>query len=141
MCQNMAVSSTRSTPTNQLPRINSHESTPTRSTPTRVSAKSALLLIVPLLSLPCQRTAWKSSENATTLCSTAWLCIRCQSNNVMKSGELILVDAGAEYNYYASDITRTFPVNGRFSKTQKRLYNKLLKIQKKMISCLAPKML
>ena len=62
------------------------------------------------------------------------------NNRVMKSGELLLVDAGAEYNYYGSDITRTFPVNGRFSKTQKRLYNKLLKIQKKMIAHLAPGM-
>ena len=61
-----------------------------------------------------------------------------KNNRVLQDGELLLVDAGAEFNHYASDITRTFPVNGRFSKTQKRLYTKLLKVQKKMISYLKP---
>ena len=55
-----------------------------------------------------------------------------------KDKDLLLVDAGAEYNYYSSDITRTFPVNGKFSKTQKRLYNKLLSVQKQIIKSLKP---
>ena len=57
-----------------------------------------------------------------------------RNNRTMQAGELLLVDAGAEFNYYAGDITRTFPVSGVFSKIQKRLYTKLLKIQKKMIT-------
>lgn len=60
------------------------------------------------------------------------------NNRVMKDGELFLVDAGAEYQYYASDITRTFPVNGRFSPIQKKLYNKLLSVQKQLINELKP---
>ena len=60
------------------------------------------------------------------------------NNRVMQKGELLLVDAGAEYNYYAADITRTWPVSGQFSKTQKRLYKKLLKVQKKIIQTLKP---
>jgi Xaa-Pro aminopeptidase len=40
-----------------------------------------------------------------------------------QDGDLVLVDAGAEYRNYASDITRTFPVNGRFSKEQRALHD------------------
>jgi len=39
---------------------------------------------------------------------------------------LVLIDAGAEYDYYASDITRTFPINGQFSAVQKEIYNIVL---------------
>ena len=61
-----------------------------------------------------------------------------KNDRVMKDGELFLVDAGGEYNYYSSDITRTFPVNGKFSTHQKRVYKKLLKAQKKIIRLLKP---
>ncbi len=60
------------------------------------------------------------------------------NNRVMEDGELFLVDAGAEYEYYASDITRTFPVSGRFSPLQKRIYSKLLSVQKRLIDELKP---
>ena len=60
------------------------------------------------------------------------------NNRIMQDGELLLVDAGAEYNYYASDITRTFPVSGKFSKIQKRIYTKLLEVQKNIIYMLKP---
>ena len=56
----------------------------------------------------------------------------------MLDGDLILVDAGAEWEYYASDISRTFPVNGRFSPAQKTLYNHLLDVQKKIINMIRP---
>ena len=45
------------------------------------------------------------------------------NNAVAKDGDLVLVDAGAEYRGYASDITRTFPVNGRFTKEQRALHD------------------
>ena len=63
------------------------------------------------------------------------------NKQVLKEGELFLVDAGAEYHYYASDITRTYPVSGRFSKVQKRIYQKLLTVQKNMIQILKPGLL
>jgi len=47
----------------------------------------------------------------------------------LKDNELVLIDAGAEYGYYASDITRTFPVNGVFSKEQRALYEIVLNAQ------------
>ncbi len=47
----------------------------------------------------------------------------------MHDGDLVLIDAGAEYDFYASDITRTFPVNGRFSPRQKDLYEVVLQAQ------------
>lgn len=55
-----------------------------------------------------------------------------------KEGDLLLIDAGAEYDYYTSDITRTFPVSGKFSKVQKNLYTKLLLRQKTIIENLKP---
>ena len=42
-------------------------------------------------------------------------------------GDLVLIDAGCEYGHYASDITRTFPANGKFSAEQKAIYNIVLK--------------
>lgn len=54
------------------------------------------------------------------------------------SGELILIDAGCEYEYYASDITRTIPVSGKFTKPQKELYNMVLDVQKKIIKMIKP---
>ncbi len=44
----------------------------------------------------------------------------------MQAGELVLVDAGAEYSYYAADITRTYPVSGKFTPRQRELYNAVL---------------
>jgi Xaa-Pro aminopeptidase len=52
----------------------------------------------------------------------------------LKEGDLLLIDAGAEYNYLTSDITRTFPVSGEFSPQQRRIYDIVLDVQK---SCLA----
>jgi len=51
----------------------------------------------------------------------------------LKDGDLILVDAGCEYELYASDITRTYPINGRFSPAQKNVYEMVLLAQKKAI--------
>lgn len=54
-------------------------------------------------------------------------CMHYEANNRrMQDGEMILFDLGAEYGYYASDISRTFPVNGRFTKQQRELYNVVL---------------
>ena len=46
---------------------------------------------------------------------------------------MLLVDCGAEYLYYSGDITRTLSVNGRFSTVQKRIYGKLLGLQKELM--------
>ncbi len=51
------------------------------------------------------------------------------NNAVLNDGDLLLIDAGAEYDCYASDITRTFPVNGKFSPEQRALYDIVLKAQ------------
>lgn len=47
----------------------------------------------------------------------------------LKDGDLLLIDAGGEYNYYSSDITRTFPINGRFSEAQRQIYELVLSAQ------------
>lgn len=52
-----------------------------------------------------------------------------ENNQVLKDGDLVLIDAACEYELYASDITRTFPVNGKFSAEQKALYEVVLASQ------------
>jgi Xaa-Pro aminopeptidase len=56
----------------------------------------------------------------------------------LQDGTLLLVDAGCEFNYYASDITRTFPVNGVFSQPQKTIYQLVLKAQEAAINKVRP---
>jgi Xaa-Pro aminopeptidase len=67
-------------------------------------------------------------------------CILHYTDNasVLRDGELLLIDAGAEYDCYASDVTRTFPVNGRFTPAQKALYEVVLAAQKAAIAQVRP---
>ena len=60
------------------------------------------------------------------------------NNDELLNGDLVLVDAGAEYEKYACDLTRTLPVNGRFSKTQKQVYEIVLKAQQAAIDEVRP---
>ncbi len=52
-----------------------------------------------------------------------------ENNCQLNDGDVLLIDAGGEYEHYASDITRTFPVNGRFSKAQRDIYEIVLAAQ------------
>ncbi|KAF9651028.1 peptidase M24 [Thelephora ganbajun] len=62
------------------------------------------------------------------------LIIHYTSNNqIVHQGELVLIDAGCEFNGYASDITRTFPVSGTYSPAQRDLYTAVLNAQKDLI--------
>lgn len=67
-------------------------------------------------------------------------CILHYSENdaQLKDGDLVLIDAGAEFAMYAGDITRTFPVNGQFSEAQKAIYNIVLAAEKRAIELLVP---
>lgn len=56
----------------------------------------------------------------------------------LKAGELFLIDAAGEYNYFTSDITRTYPVNGRFNEEQAEVYAGVLKVQNEVISMVKP---
>lgn len=60
------------------------------------------------------------------------------NDKILQDGEMVLIDAGCEYDYYASDITRTFPVNGTFSPPQKTLYEAVLSVQKAVIAMIKP---
>lgn len=61
-----------------------------------------------------------------------------QNNRRMEDGEMLLVDAGCEYRGYASDVTRSIPVNGRFSNEQKAIYQVVLDAQKAAIEKVSP---
>jgi Xaa-Pro aminopeptidase len=72
-----------------------------------------------------------SGNNATTLHYVF-------NDQVCKSGDLLLIDAGAEYNYFTGDITRSFPVNGKFTDEQAHVYAAVLKVQKTILEALKP---
>ena len=80
---------------------------------------------------PAYGTICGSGENACILHYT-------ENNAVMADGQLVLIDAGCEYLGYASDITRTFPVNGRFTPLQRRLYNWVLDAHQAAIAHIKP---
>jgi len=83
----------------------------------------------------CQRVGYGSiiagGKNAT--------CLHYRSNNEsLRDGDLLLIDAGGEYGYYTSDITRTFPVGRVFSKAQATIYDLVLKSQKEAVAMCRP---
>lgn len=61
-----------------------------------------------------------------------------ENNKVCKAGDILLLDVGAEYGNYNADMTRTIPVNGKFSKRQKDVYEAVLRIKRAAIKMLKP---
>lgn len=61
-----------------------------------------------------------------------------QNDALLKDGDLVLIDAGCEIDCYASDITRTWPVNGKFSAEQKAIYDIVLASQEAAFAQIAP---
>lgn len=80
---------------------------------------------------PAYTSIVASGANACTLHYNA-------NNCVLKNGDLLLIDAGCELDGYASDITRTFPINGKFSAPQKDLYELVLAAQLAAIDAAKP---
>ena len=80
---------------------------------------------------PAYESIVGSGPNATILHYRA-------GDRVMNDGELLLIDAGCELGYYASDVTRTFPVNGKFSDEQRAVYEVVLRAQKACIEEVKP---
>lgn len=74
-----------------------------------------------------------AGKNATTLHYI-------DNNAELKDNDLILFDLGAEYNCYNADISRTFPVNGKFTVRQKEVYNSVLKVNEEIIKSIKPGM-
>jgi Xaa-Pro aminopeptidase len=61
-----------------------------------------------------------------------------ENNQQCRKGDLLLIDFGAEYSNYASDVTRTIPVSGKFSERQRQIYEAVHRIQKQAIKMLIP---
>jgi Xaa-Pro aminopeptidase len=80
---------------------------------------------------PAYESIVGSGPNATILHYRA-------GNRVLNEGELVLIDAGCELDYYSSDVTRTFPVNGKFSDEQREVYEVVLRTQKQCIEAVKP---
>ena len=81
--------------------------------------------------VPSYNSIVASGDNACTLHYV-------ENQSIMKEGDLLLTDAGCEYQMYASDITRTIPVSGQFTKEQKDIYSIVLEAQKSVISSVKP---
>lgn len=80
---------------------------------------------------PSYNTIVGSGENGCILHYTENEC-------VMRDGDLVLIDAGCEYQGYAGDITRTFPVNGKFSQPQRVVYDIVLAVQLHAVQLFKP---
>lgn len=80
---------------------------------------------------PAYGTICGSGENACILHYT-------ENSDELKDGDLLLIDAGAEYQGYAADITRTFPVNGKFTEPQRQLYEVVLRAQEASLAVIKP---
>lgn len=76
-----------------------------------------------------QNDAWASYSPIVAGGKNACILHYVENNVALKDGDLLLIDAGCELDYYASDITRTFPVNGRFSPEQRAVYEIVLEAQ------------
>lgn len=61
-----------------------------------------------------------------------------ENDQPLKDGDLLLIDAGAQYDYYAADVTRTFPIGKKFSKEQKEIYSLTLKANMEAIKFAKP---
>ncbi len=72
-----------------------------------------------------------SGKNATTLHYVF-------NDEKCSDGDLLLIDAGTEWNHYSADITRTFPVSGKFSDIQRDVYSRVLEIQKRAVDAVKP---
>ena len=83
--------------------------------------------------------AYSDAYTSIVACANSANTLHYISNNqLMKNNELILIDAGCEYDYYASDITRTIPVNGKFTLAQAQIYQLVLDTQLKIINMIKP---
>ncbi|HEY0255256.1 MAG TPA: M24B family metallopeptidase, partial [Kofleriaceae bacterium] len=80
---------------------------------------------------PGYSTIVGAGENATILHYI-------ENRDAIKAGDLVLVDAGCEYDHYTADITRTWPANGRFTPEQKRIYEIVLATQVAAIAMARP---
>ncbi|MFZ1866768.1 MAG: Xaa-Pro aminopeptidase [Polyangiales bacterium] len=80
---------------------------------------------------PAYESIVGSGPNATILHYRA-------GNRILRAGELVLIDAGCEYDYYASDVTRTIPVSGKFSPEQRAVYEVVLQAQNASIDLVEP---
>ena len=76
-----------------------------------------------------RHNAWVSYSPIVGAGANACTLHYVENNAVLRDGDLLLIDAGCELDYYASDITRTFPVNGRFSPEQRAVYEIVLEAQ------------
>ncbi|WP_299197318.1 Xaa-Pro aminopeptidase [uncultured Amphritea sp.] len=81
--------------------------------------------------LPAYSSIVGGGDNACVLHYT-------ENRDALKSGDLVLIDAGCELDYYAGDITRTFPVSGKFSPEQQAIYELVLKSQLACIEAIRP---
>lgn len=117
--------------------VEAHRAAWKRTAPGLFEYQAAATMVGAVLEKGCERPAYTpivaSGANATVLHYG-------ENSRRMDSGDLLLVDFGAECSAYAADITRTIPVNGRFTPRQRELYEIVLAAQKAAIAAVKPGM-
>jgi len=89
-----------------------------------------------------RRGAYSDAYTSIVACGNSANTLHYIANDrKLLKNRLILIDAGCEYKYYASDITRTIPSRGYFTKAQKELYELVLRVNKEIIKMIRPKVL
>ena len=88
----------------------------------------------------CHRYGCSDVAYGSIVAAGAHACVLhyTDNNKPLQRGDLVLIDAGAEYQNYAADITRTFAINGRFSPEQRSIYELVLRAQQAGIACVKP---
>lgn len=98
-------------------------------------AKVEAELLYELNRLGCRNVAYESIiASGNNACTLHYV----ENNQPLKPDTLILIDAGGEYENYAADITRVFPINGKFNPEQRQIYELVLKAQRAGISLIKP---
>lgn len=88
-----------------------------------------------VMSRECPRTAY---PNIVASGSNATILHYGKNNRQMLGEDLVLIDAGGEYHGYAADITRTWPINGKFTEAQREIYELVLRAQKQCLALVRP---
>lgn len=82
---------------------------------------------------------WPAYESIVGAGKNACVLHYTTNRDDVNDGDLVLIDAGCELDYYAADITRTFPANGKFTQEQSQIYQLVLDAQEAALECISPK--
>ena len=112
-----------------------HKYAMSKTRPGLIESQVEARLLSKFMDYGCRQVAYESIVAAG---ANSCILHYTKNNSKLQSGDLLLIDAGAEFENYASDITRTFPINGKFSSEQRAIYQVVLDTQIAVIAAIKP---